>query len=61
MDRPEEGYNAERDIEDDQNPVMNNGTELEADRGDYTDRREEPYGRDYNQFGDFDFDEGYGV
>lgn len=61
LDRPEEGYNAERDIEDDQNPIMNNGVELEADRGDYTDRREEPYGRDYNNFGDFDFDEGFGV
>lgn len=60
-DMPEEGYNAERDMEDDQNPVMNNGVEVEPDRGDYTDRREEPYGRDYNQFGDFDFDEGYGV
>jgi len=60
-DMPEEGYNAQRDVEDDANPLMTNGTELDADRGDYTDRREHPYDRDYEAISGFDYSEGYGV
>ena len=60
-DMPEEGYNAQRDVEDDANPVMTNGVELDADRGDYTDRRAQPYDRDYEAISGFDYEEGFGV
>jgi len=59
-DRPEEGYNASRDVEDDQAAIVN-GHEQEVDYGDYGDRREERTNRDYETLADFDFDEGYGV
>jgi hypothetical protein len=59
-DRPEEGYNAERDVEDDQAAIVN-GHEQEVDYGDYGDRREDRRDRDYELVADFDFDEGYGV
>ena len=59
-DRPEEGYNATRDVEDDQAAIVN-GIEQQVDYGDYGDRREERFNRDYELVADFDFDEGYGV
>jgi hypothetical protein len=59
-DRPEEGYNASRDIEDDQAAIVD-GHEQGVDFGDYGDRREERRDRDYEAIADFDFDEGYGV
>ena len=60
IDRPEEGYNAERDTEDDQAAIVN-GIEQQVDYGDYGDRREERFNRDYETNQDFDYDEGYGV
>jgi hypothetical protein len=60
IDMPEEGYNASRDNDDDEVPVVNR-QELEVDYGDYGDRREHPVDRDYESFGNFDFEEGYGV
>jgi hypothetical protein len=60
VDRPEEGYNATRDVEDDQAAVVN-GVEQQVDYGDYGDRREERFNRDYETNQDFDYDEGYGV
>jgi hypothetical protein len=60
IDRPEEGYNAARDIEDDQAAIVN-GVEQQVDYGDYGDRREERFGRDYDTNQAFDDDEGYGV
>lgn len=61
LDRPEDNV-AGRDIEDDMPPLAADGTtELEADRGEYGDRREQMYGRDYENFAHFDDDEGYGV
>ena len=59
-DRPEEGYNADRDIEDDQAANVD-GHEQEVDYGDYGDRRVERRDRDYELVADFDFNEGYGV
>lgn len=59
-DRPEEGYNADRDVEDDQAAIVN-GHEQQVDYGDYGDRREDRRDRDYELVADFDFDEGYGV
>jgi hypothetical protein len=60
VDRPEEGYNASRDIEDDQAAIVD-GHEQQVDYGDYGDRREEVRDRNYEAVADFDFDEGYGV
>jgi hypothetical protein len=60
MDRPEEGYNASRDVEDDQAAIVD-GHEQQVDYGDYGDRREEVRDRNYEAVADFDFDEGYGV
>jgi hypothetical protein len=59
-DRPEEGYNASRDLEDDVAAVVD-GHEQQVDYGDYGDRREERAGRDYETVANYDFDEGYGV
>jgi hypothetical protein len=59
-DRPEEGYNATRDNEDDVAAIVN-GVEQQVDYGDYGDRREERFNRDYETNQDFDYDEGYGV
>jgi hypothetical protein len=60
LDRPEEGYNADRDLEDGDAAVVN-GVEQQVDYGDYGDRREERVGRDYETIQAFDDDEGYGV
>jgi hypothetical protein len=60
IDRPEEGYNAERDMEDGEAAIVN-GVEQQVDYGDYGDRREERLNRDYETNQDFDYDEGYGV
>lgn len=60
MDRPEEGYNASRDVEDDQAAIVD-GHEQQVDYGDYGDRREDLRDRNYEAVADFDFDEGYGV
>jgi hypothetical protein len=61
LDTPEDNV-AGRDVEDDMPPLAADGTtELDADRGEYGDRREQMYGRDYENFGRFDDDEGYGV
>lgn len=61
LDRPEDNP-AGRDVEDDMPPLAADGTtELDADRGEYGDRREQMYGRDYENFAHFDDDEGYGV
>lgn len=60
LDRPEEGYNANRDSEEGE-PIVVNGNEIQTDYGDYGDRRERPYdGGDYNTVG-FNEDEGMGV
>jgi hypothetical protein len=60
MDRPEEGYNASRDLEDDVAAIVD-GNEQQVDYGDYGDRREERTDRDYETIANYDFDEGYGV
>ena len=60
INRPEEGYNASRDVEDDQAAIVN-GHEQQVDYGDYGDRREDLRDRNYEAVADFDFDEGYGV
>jgi hypothetical protein len=59
-DRPEEGYNASRDLEDDQAAIVD-GNEQQVDYGDYGDRREDLRDRNYEAIADFDFDEGYGL
>jgi hypothetical protein len=47
MDRPEEGYNAERDyVENGDQPIADDGTQLQVDYGDYGDRAV----RDYNDY-----------
>lgn len=55
MDRPEEGYNDERDyVENGDQPIANDGTQLQVDYGDYGDRAV----RDYNDYTpQYDFDE----
>jgi hypothetical protein len=60
LDRPEEGYNASRDVEDGVAAIVE-GYEQQVDYGDYGDRREEKANRDYDTIASFDFDEGYGV
>lgn len=47
MDRPEEGYNVERDyVENGDQPIADDGTQLQVDYGDYGDRAV----RDYNDY-----------
>ncbi len=47
MDRPEEGYNDERDyVENGDQPIADDGTQLQVDYGDYGDRGV----RDYNDY-----------
>ena len=60
IDRPEEGYNAERDVEDDMAAVVN-GNEQQVDYGDYGDRREEPVDRDYEKTFWGNLDDDYGI
>lgn len=61
-DRPEEGYNALRDQQEDgDNRVNDAGQVLEADYGDYGDRVEHRYDREYDNIPNYDVDEGYGV
>ena len=57
-DRPEEGYNAFRDTEDDVAAIVN-GHEQEVDYGDYGDRRER--NREYENLIQDNDGEGYGV
>lgn len=50
LDRPEEGYNAQRDYDEDGAlPLADDGRELPVDGGDYGDRRNEPSDRDYER------------
>jgi len=60
LNRPEEGYNASRDVEDGDAAIVQ-GIEQQVDYGDYGDRREDLRDRNYEAIADFDFDEGYGV
>jgi hypothetical protein len=55
MDRPEEGYNDERDyVENGDEPIADDGTQLQVDYGDYGDRTV----RDYNDYTtQYDFDD----
>jgi hypothetical protein len=55
MDRPEEGYNDERDyVENGDEPIALDGTQLQVDYGDYGDRAV----RDYNDYtAQYSFDE----
>jgi hypothetical protein len=60
-DMPEEGYNAQRDDDDDAVPQVD-GRELDVDHGGYGDRRERPADSDYERaFRGFDEDEGFGI
>jgi hypothetical protein len=62
IDRPEEGYNAQRDLDEDgAAPVADNGHELPVDGGDYGERRNEPADRDYERQYWTNLDEGDGV
>lgn len=60
IDRPEEGYNAQRDVDEDGVAAVVNGHELETDYGDYGDRRAEPADRDYERQYWTNLDEGDG-
>jgi len=61
-DRPEEGYNALRDNQEDGDVRVNDaGHVLESDYGDYGDRVEQRYDRDYDNIPNYDADEGFGV
>jgi hypothetical protein len=60
IDRPEEGYNAERDVEDDMAAIVN-GVEQEVDYGDYGDRRNDVADRDYERNYWTNTDENMGV
>jgi hypothetical protein len=55
MDRPEEGYSRERDyVENGDEPIADDGTQLQVDYGDYGDRAV----RDYNDYtSQYDFDD----
>lgn len=55
LDKPEEGYNRERDyVENGDEPIAVDGTQLQVDYGDYGDRAV----RDYNDYtSQYDFDE----
>jgi hypothetical protein len=57
---PEDGHNANRDVEDGQAPFGENGRELETDYGDYGDRADRDTG-DYGEDRRYDFGEGDGV
>lgn len=62
LNRPEEGYNDNRDfVEDGVRPQNVFGEEMEVDHGDYGDRYVRPYDDWANTVGDADFDEGYGT
>lgn len=62
LNRPEEGYNDNRDfVEDGVRPQNVFGQEMETDYGDYGDRYVRPYDDWANTVGDADFDEGYGT
>jgi len=61
LDRPEEGYNAARDVDEDGAQAIVNGHELEVDYGDYGDRRNEPTDRDYERHYWTEQGEDYGV
>lgn len=61
LDRPEEGYNASRDVDEDGAQAVVNGHELEVDYGDYGDRRNEPTDRDYEKHYWTEQGEDYGV
>jgi hypothetical protein len=60
IDRPEEGYNADRDVDEDGAAPVVNGIEQEVDHGDYGDRRNEPEDRDYERQYWTNLDEGDG-
>jgi len=61
VDRPEEGYNAERDYVDNGDlPIADNGQQLEVDYGDYGDRAVRDYD-DYANTGNMDDGNGYGI
>jgi len=61
-DMPEEGYNALRDNQEDGDVRVNQaGQVLEADYGDYGDRVEQRYDREYDNIANYDADEGFGV
>jgi hypothetical protein len=61
-DRPEEGYNALRDNQEDGDVRINDlGEVLETDYGDYGDRVEQRYDREYDNIPNYDMDESYGV
>lgn len=49
IDRPEEGYNAQRDVDEDGVAPNVNGHELEVDYGDYGDRRNDPADRNFER------------
>jgi hypothetical protein len=56
MDRPEEGYNDERDyVENGNEPIADDGTQLQVDYGDYGDRAVRDY-NDYTTQNNFDED-----
>ena len=61
IDMPEEGYNADRDVDEDGAAPIVNGHELEVDYGDYGDRRNEIVDRDYERQYWTNLDEDYGV
>ena len=61
IDRPEEGYNAQRDVDEDGVAPNVNGHELEVDYGDYGDRRNEPTDRDFEREYWTNLSEDYGV
>ncbi len=60
IDRPEEGYNAERDVDEDGAQAIVNGHEQEVDYGDYGDRRNDIADRDYERQYWTNLDEGDG-
>jgi hypothetical protein len=58
--RPEEGYNNDRDYVDDEAPVTANGVEMNVDNGDYGDRAVRDY-EDYTGQNQYDTGDDYGV
>jgi hypothetical protein len=61
-DRPEEGYNAFRDVQENGDDRRNDaGQQLESDYGFYGDRVEQRYDREYDNIANYDTNEGYGV
>jgi hypothetical protein len=57
--RPEEGYNDNRDYEDDTEPIGQNGQTMNVDTGDYGDMAQRDY-NDYTGNPQYNDDEGYG-